>query len=169
MAQEVVKGMDKVQKALESLPLNIQKRALNSSIRAGGREVVKQARKELRKSNKTMNLSKSIGVKVLKPKGFTILSIVGPRVGKGQRYDGWYAHLVEYGTQPHKITPKKQNLENALNTNLYGFKGSVDHPGAKAKPFMRPAFDKSKKKSVDAFGKKLWERTKIEVIRLNKR
>jgi len=39
--------------------------------------------------------------------------------------DMWYAHMVEWGTAPHKLRKGAQR----------------PHPGARAKPFMRPAVD----------------------------
>jgi HK97 gp10 family phage protein len=52
-----------------------------------------------------------------------------------------YAQAVEYGTRPHKIRPhgkyplvwKKDGEKRAA--------WSVNHPGTKAQPFMRPAVD----------------------------
>jgi len=44
-----------------------------------------------------------------------------------RKKDGWYAHMVEYGTKPHWM-PKRKWM----------------HPGAKPKPFMRPAWDENK-------------------------
>lgn len=43
-------------------------------------------------------------------------------------------HLVEFGTAPHKI-------------------GSVEHPGAQPKPFMRPAYETKKAEAVDIFNR----------------
>lgn len=62
----------------------------------------------------------------------------------------WYAHFVEYGTSEHimpRISSKKGNTMIFPGTN--NFKGQlvktkkVDHPGAKKRPFLRPAADKA--------------------------
>ena len=51
--------------------------------------------------------------------------------------EAWYAWLVEYGTARHWIKPK-----NKRSLFLAGLeRKAVDHPGAKRKPFMRPAMD----------------------------
>lgn len=46
-----------------------------------------------------------------------------------------YAHLVELGTSPHMQTRKRKGERKARK---------VKHPGAKATPFLRPAFDSRK-------------------------
>lgn len=62
----------------------------------------------------------------------------------------WYAHFVEYGTDPHdmpRISSKKGHTMVFRGTN--DFEGQtigvkeVHHPGAKRHPFLRPAADKA--------------------------
>jgi HK97 gp10 family phage protein len=50
--------------------------------------------------------------------------------------DAFYARMVEFGTQRHIIKARKGGMLN-INGRLVS---QVDHPGARAKPFMRPAF-----------------------------
>ena len=50
-----------------------------------------------------------------------------------------YAHLVELGTKPHYQTRKLKHEKK---------KRAVKHPGAKPKPFLRPAFDSKKDEAV---------------------
>lgn len=51
------------------------------------------------------------------------------------------AHLVEFGTAPH-WQPRRM----------------IMHPGARAKPFFRPAFEATKEEVVDDVGKAVWQR-----------
>ncbi|HLO41013.1 MAG TPA: HK97-gp10 family putative phage morphogenesis protein [Phycisphaerales bacterium] len=53
-----------------------------------------------------------------------------------------YAHLVEFGTRPH-ATGKGSQLKDRLNSKRKGsgVQFGHHHPGARARPFMRPAFD----------------------------
>lgn len=54
--------------------------------------------------------------------------------------DRFTAFWIEYGTDPHEIKPKsKQAL-----TIEGGVFARAKHPGARAKPFMRPALDETK-------------------------
>jgi HK97 gp10 family phage protein len=50
-----------------------------------------------------------------------------------------YAHLVELGTKAHY---QKRKLKHEKR------KRAVKHPGAKPKPFLRPAFDSKKDESI---------------------
>lgn len=47
------------------------------------------------------------------------------------------AHLVEFGTRPHEIKPRSS--PSLFFAGL--FRRLIKHPGAKPKPFVRPAFD----------------------------
>lgn len=48
-----------------------------------------------------------------------------------------HAHLVEFGTKPHVIIPRKRG--GALQLRGGKIREWVAHPGAKPKPFFRPA------------------------------
>lgn len=48
-----------------------------------------------------------------------------------------YAHIIEFGAKPHKITKKKK----VLVVKGQPISGDIQHPGAKSRPFMRPAFE----------------------------
>lgn len=62
----------------------------------------------------------------------------------------WYAHFVEYGTDPHvmpRISSKKGHNMVFRGTGPYDGQTisvkKVEHPGAKRHPFLRPAADKA--------------------------
>ena len=48
-----------------------------------------------------------------------------------------HSHLIEFGTKPHAISARRKKVL-AIKGNIVGKK--VMHPGAKAKPFMQPAY-----------------------------
>lgn len=55
--------------------------------------------------------------------------------------DTEYAEYVEFGTKPHVIEPKnKKALAFKVGGQMVVVK-KVNHPGTKAQPFVRPAFD----------------------------
>jgi HK97 gp10 family phage protein len=54
-----------------------------------------------------------------------------------------YARLVEEGTRPHIIRPKKGKKALYWEGARHPVK-SVKHPGSKAKPYLIPAFEKEK-------------------------
>lgn len=59
------------------------------------------------------------------------------------------AHLVEFGTAPH-----------------YQPGRGIMHPGARAKPFLRPAFEDKKHEVIQTFGEEIWREIEKQVIRL---
>lgn len=48
------------------------------------------------------------------------------------------AHLIEFGTRPHKIRIKRKKVL-VIEGGMAG--KEVMHPGTRARPFMRPAFE----------------------------
>lgn len=54
------------------------------------------------------------------------------------RFAARTAHLLEYGSAPHSYRNRRAK---ALKTTQTQFARSVEHPGARAKPFLRPAYD----------------------------
>lgn len=113
-------------------PTEPQKRAAR---RAGLEPFVDAARMQLAAngSNKTGKLSAALGIA---DKGADT-SAAGPLKGRKHATVG---HLVEFGTSPH-WQPNRN--------------GGQMHPGAKASPFMRPAFEMTKAQIVVRAGETL--------------
>jgi len=86
------------------------------------------------------------------------LKRIGEERAKGTQivwYDpGNYAHLVEYGTAPHLIRPEKKK---AMTIGGEGgpLRKLVLHPGTKAQPFIRTAFDATKEQAAKKTADKL--------------
>ena len=49
------------------------------------------------------------------------------------------AHLIELGTKPHSLS--KGAKRKIMVINGHPVSGEVTHPGTRARPFMRPAFE----------------------------
>lgn len=68
------------------------------------------------------------------------ISMIGPKTAHGSVHDNAdYALYVHEGTRPHVIRPRNAQ---ALRFNVGGrevFAKRVDHPGTKARPFLRNA------------------------------
>jgi HK97 gp10 family phage protein len=82
---------------------------------------------------KTGKLRGSLGIRVEADK-----VIIGPDANVAP-----YGGYVEFGTQPHVIRPKKP--DGVLVFTIGGkkvFTTKVNHPGTKAQPFVRPAFER---------------------------
>lgn len=154
-----VRGLKDLNRALKQLGRKGARNALRSGIRAGGRVLVKDARR--RAPYRT--LKKAMTVKVNRQKSpYEITAQVGPTAGKKAKYDAWWAHIVEYGAEPHEIVTKKKTLSDG--TTAFGKR--VMHPGLPPRPFLRPAFEQSKQQMVKAMGDKIWDSIKKQAAKL---
>jgi HK97 gp10 family phage protein len=138
-SDQTIGGGRELDDALRTLTSKIQKNIMRSALRAGANVF-----KEAAKANapvKSGKLRKSLAV-TTSSKGGMVTAKLKAR-GKVARH----AHLVEFGTKPHKIAPKGQKGALKISGNIVG---AVNHPGSKPKPFMRPAFDGKSSGAIQA-------------------
>ena len=157
-----IRGLEKVTRTLDKLPTAMERRIGLRALRKGGRIVINAARQKLRAngSDRTGTLRKSLAQKAIKSVTGRLGLYIGPTTGKGAKYDGWYAHLVEFGTGPKVVSSNKVMSDGSA---VYG--KEVEHPGSAPKPFLRPAIDETKQEVFKVVGESLY----IETIKeLNK-
>tara|TARA_R110002051_G_scaffold98296_2_gene168439 strand:+ start:2171 stop:2647 length:477 start_codon:yes stop_codon:yes gene_type:complete len=118
-------GNRRLAKALRKIPYKVKKnKFLLAVFRAAAKPIIAQARMELSKYHDTGQLAKSIKAFSTKASRKLPAIYVGPKATGGsakkdaQRGGGFYGAMLEYGT-----------------------------PTASARPFMRPAWDKSQKQA----------------------
>ena len=144
-----VTGLDNLVKKLQRLDKKVETKALKQSVRSAAKPV--QAAAKSRVPVDSGVVKRSIGTKVKKYKGGAS-AIIGPRKGfKSKKHSEEeiktatrVATMLEYGTPPHKIDITVDGKEVTLN-----------HPGAAAKPFMRPAFEQNKAKAKSIMAEEL--------------
>lgn len=152
MADQNIRGGRELAEFLRALPAKLEKNVMRSGLRAGA-NVFKVEIKQNVPVNEGL-LRRSVKVKT-KTKGGKITATVkiGGRLAP-------HAQLVEFGTKPHKITPK--------NAGALRFNGAtvaeVDHPGAKPHPFARPAMDSKPQQAVAAVAAQIRKRLTKEGI-----
>jgi len=164
MAKEFeVKGLKEMERLLRKLPDRVAANALASALRAGGRPIIRQARKNLGGTNSA--IAQTLKTKVLRKRGKGIrAALVGAGVSKRRNKatgetvtrDGWYAHIVEFGTLASRTRPLSSKTKRKKHK-------SPLPRGLKSKPFLRPAFDTTKSASLNAISKKLWANIKKEL------
>lgn len=148
-----LEGETELRRALEQFKASTQRKIARPGVRAATTLVLRAARQRAPKKagDRTGALRKSLGqaVRTYKHKG-VVFGIVGPRVEHvttdkyGRKV--WpvkYAHLVEFGTAPHG-----------------------KHPGARARPFMRPAYEETKMAARNALWSKIAQNIEKEAKRL---
>lgn len=112
--------------------------------------VLKAARARCPERHGTLKRALGKRRKVYKRSGVVFVA-VGPRRGFKDTTTGAdpvnYAHLVEGGTAQHEVS----SASGKLAIGPVVISGTVDHPGAKAQPFMRPAYDSQRHTVVDKY------------------
>ncbi len=146
------KGIKEFEKNVKRLGGKVAKQVVRSSLKKGGTVLVKQARNNLPPQYDT--LKRSIRSAFRKPKNRFYQTLkIGFTVGKNVKYDGWYAHIVEGGSDSHTITSKDGKIITAGDDV---FARKVNHPGTKAYPFLRPAFENKSNAALIRFRDTLW-------------
>lgn len=170
-----VKGLKRLLHNLKELPKRVARKVLRDALFKATDPVYKDMRAGAKTGQDTGALYKSIGrrAKTYAKSGSAVV-VVGPRTkqkkirkgGKvvGVKLAGWarglkglpavptkYAHLVEFGTARH-AQPRL----------------GIIHPGSRPRAFVRPAWDKNKKR-MEAIAKKLlWDGIQREAKKLHR-
>jgi len=140
-------GFDDLNFYLNNFADKVEKRILKTSLSAGAIVIKKQAKKNA--PRRTGTLRKAIKHKRLKGNRASVRIFVDR--GKKSKNDGWYAHIIEGGARAHKILPRKGKGISIGGRVLT----ETDHPGIKARPFMKPAFESKYKEAIISAGKRL--------------
>lgn len=164
---ENIAGGRELDELLRTLPQKMQKNINRAALRAGGQVMLAEVWSRI--PSDTGDLAKTARL-TSRIKGDQVSASVKVG-GKYKGVDAYYAKWVEYGTRPHLVEVsdkdrginrrtgkaislttinRQQNERRSLQIggNLVG--PSVMHPGARPRPFMRPAADAAFTESIDA-------------------
>ncbi len=157
-----VKGLEDLQKFLDTLPAKVEANIIRGALRAGLKKIKNKA--EINIESKSGELAAGLRIYTRIKQG-VVKSVLATR-----GLSGYKAMWVEYGTRPHLI--KVQEDEKKINYRLSARRGYlvreslttinrrsleigskfvgpvVHHPGAKPHPFMRPALDSEGQNAV---------------------
>lgn len=149
-----VEGLEELRRALLELPKVAQGRALRTALRAGGREIEKEARARAPKGT-TGRLARNIRTKTVRhPRGRTLAGRLVVATGDTG------AHV----TVGVRTRGKRDDPRNAFYWRFVEFGTSK----MSARPFLRPAFDTKKKSVVDVVAQRLMKRIHAEARKLAK-
>lgn len=163
MAEVRVKGLRELNSFLQQLPAKLEASVLRGALREGAKVVEEQVKANLQSNGSvdTGRLRDSIRVSARLKAGRVVAAVkAGGRSGKKKvlktksgRFvagyeEAYYAMWVEYGTAAHKILPRKPGGFLAIGNGV--FVRGVEHPGARPKPFMRPALERKAQEAVVA-------------------
>lgn len=167
-----IKGLADLQKFLDVLPVKIEKNIMRGALRAGMNVVKPDAQSRINNVSGNLAASLKVGTRARRGRVTSNLRSRSSRAEVPQNLDLW----LEYGTRPHFISV--QDSEKPINRRLSVRRGTlvrasmstvnryvrslkisgrfigptVFHPGARPKPFMRPALDAQASNAVVAAG-----------------
>lgn len=152
MADEAIAGGRELDAFLQQLPVKVEKNILRSALRAGVNEFKDAVKVDIPVDEGDLKASVRVVTGAKRGTVYARLKVGGKRAP--------HAHLVEFGTAAHKIAAKPGHALSFNGTTVR----EVNHPGARAKPFMRPAADSRPPAAVAAVAAKIRERLTKEGI-----
>jgi HK97 gp10 family phage protein len=185
-----IAGLKELNTLLQELPVRMERNIMQSGIRAAGNIFRDRARANAPVENGI--LRKAIKNAVKTKYGITTSTIyidrvtrytvrVGSGANKATRSStAFYAHFIEFGTgsfyqgkgsrskrKPYVI-PKPGRDKKRLTLPDGGVRTSVEHPGIRPQPFMRPAFDGGQNQALETFRQYIFDRLPNEIAKLKK-
>jgi len=142
-----VKGLAALQKMLDQVPVELEKKIMRTALRRGMQPILDDAR---------LNAPKDTGLMAEGLKLSTVVKngAIVARVRAGGKH-GFIAYWHEYtGARAHTIKAK-DSRGLVVGGHVYR---QVEHPGMKPHPFMRPALDKNAQASVMIVGEYIKKR-----------
>lgn len=165
-----IKGGKELQAFLDQLPAKMEANVMRSALRKGAQVIAEEAKMQCPTDTGRLRDSIRVSVRLIRGKVVAKVSAGGAtkkRVsstasgGVKVAYDNaYYARFVEFGTAAHYIKAvkakslvlraNKQASSGFANRWMSWVVDGVEHPGARAKPFMRPAFDSKSTAALQA-------------------
>lgn len=145
MATSKVKGMSELHRFLDGFAPKMRNNVVRRGARAGVNVALPVARGNIRSISGKLAKGLKVGTRV---QGTTVRAYI-----KATGEHAPLAHLVEHGTKPHFIAAKKGGALSFGGVIVRG----VEHPGARPKPFGRPALDQSATRMAVACGNRIAE------------
>lgn len=146
MSEIRVKGLSELQKFLDQLPAKLEANVMRSALRAGAKVIQAEAKANVPVQSGELRKSIKVGTRLRKGKATASI-----------RTKLFYARFVEFGTRAHAISGDGGPLAFA---GIYV--RTVNHPGAKPHPFMRPALDSQAQNAVVATAEHIKKRLKTK-------
>jgi HK97 gp10 family phage protein len=147
----IVSGLSELDEFLKLLPARVEGNVLRGGLRAGAKVMAEQARTYV--PVRSGALRKSIRYSVRLKNGTVVATI---RAGSVKAY---YAQIVEFGSAQHFIRPKNKDALLVSGKPV----ATVNHPGSKQTPYMRPAFDHASDDAIAAVANYIRNRLPIEL------
>lgn len=152
MSDVNITGGRELDEMLRTLSVKIEKNILRSALRAGANEFKDEIKANVPVDEGDLKRSARVTTRIKNGTVYASVKVGGKKAP--------HAHLVEFGTAAHKIAPRGAGAL-LVGSHLVG---AVDHPGARAKPFARPAFDAKPTEAAAAVAAQIRKRLTLEGI-----
>ena len=156
-----------LEKALVELGSKAGATVLRGALRDAAKPIQKRARANIQR--KTGESRRNIKIKAISGKG--IRSDVATVLIGGINRAAYKLKFIEKGTKKHGIpnetvgrgkAKRKNKAKVAFGGKVYS---KVNHPGTKAKPFLKPAFDVEHKNALKIFSQRVYERLIVATVK----
>jgi HK97 gp10 family phage protein len=124
-----VKGLSDLNKFLDQLTPKVEANVMRGALRAGMNVIKPIAQSNIHSVSGELAKGLKVGTRRRGSRVIANLKATGPH--------RFIAHLVEFGTRAHNIAARGKGWLSFMNV----FAKSVEHPGARPRPFLRPALD----------------------------
>jgi len=167
MAQIIgVEGLEELHRALQELPVRIEKNIMSGALRAGINVLKKRAQNNVPKLSGKLKKSIKVKTKSRFGKVKTILTA-------GDN-NAWYAHIIEFGSgsfysgagSRSRRAPYAIKAQDGALSFDDTFRAQVIHPGIRPSAYMRRALDAGISEPVEAAADYIRERLPREIARL---
>lgn len=149
MSNFKIKGGKELMTVLSSLPAKIERNIMRSALNQGAKVIQAEAKANV--PVESGELRDSIKRSTRAERG---------RIKSNVTTKLFYARFVEFGTAAHQIKGKDGGYLFFKDRLVR----SVNHPGARAKPFLRPALDAKAADAIRAVGEQIGRRlTKVGI------
>lgn len=141
MAKTVIKieGVEEVVRELQKRGMNVS-RGLEAICTSGALVIEHEAKG---------NAGGTIGDEMMHETTARRQTAVEVSVGPSKK--AWFGKFVEFGTASHRVVPIERKALKFAGV----YRANVNHPGGRARPFLRPALDTKSKAAEAAMGKKV--------------
>lgn len=137
-----VKGLAELGRVLQELPVKLERNVLRGAMRAGVNPMRDHARMNVAQASGLLAKSLKVSTRSQGGKVYAYLRTSGKH--------SYLANWIEFGTAAHRIFSRTgKRLRFVIDGKVILAK-EVAHPGSRAIPFMRPAFDSQQNAAVVA-------------------
>ncbi len=148
-------GFDELDKALKTLPGELQQKCVEQALKYGGKEIVNAAKAKIK--SRSWALAAAITLRTNKKQGTNCLVQLGPflktlSTKSGRMIKPYYGHMIEWGTKSHEIKGREGGVLTFMIGGRYVSVSKVEVSGITGQRPFTTAFDEKRTAFLWKFG-----------------